>query len=139
MAAEIKEVAPESISFISSKSVEYLKSAHDEFFGPFDVLEQAKNLRLSVFEVWKDGLIMGCFALRFLHTHLGRVMDLTHLGGKDMGEWKDEFALFLRKIAEIEQVDDFTYLGRRGFDRIFPWMEEVATVYRCKKSSLSVN
>lgn len=129
---DITLVHPDDIRFISSKSVEYLKSAHNEFFGPFDALDKAKNQEGFIFEVRSKGDLLGCFYLRFLDNHLGKTMNLELLGGQKMFSWKDDFVRFVYQIAKDEHVDEFVYLGRKGFSKFFDGLEYVASVYRCK-------
>lgn len=132
MTADITLVHPDDIRFISSKSVEYLKSAHDEFFGLFDALEKAKNQEGFIFEVRSKGELLGCFYLRFIQNHLGKVMNLELLGGQKILSWRDDFVRFINLIAKDEHIDEFTYLGRKGFAKFFDGLKYVASIYRHK-------
>lgn len=125
-------VHPDDIRFISSKSVEYMKSAHNEFFGQFDALDKAKNQEGFIFEVRSKGELLGCFYLTFRQNHLGKTMNLELLGGQKMFSWKHDFVRFVYQIAKDEHVDEFTYMGRKGFAKFFDGLEYVASVYRHK-------
>lgn len=135
---EIRFVHPEKVPFISSKSVEYLKSAHNKFFGDFNILERALNSEGTIYEVCMNDEIIGCFFIRFLHNHLGRIMEMYSLGGK-LSLFADELSQFLWKLAVSERVDEFIYMGRDGFSKIFPWLKKMAAVYRCSRSDLTQN
>lgn len=132
---DITLVHPDDVRFLSSKSVEYLKSAHNEFFGPFEALEKAKNQEGYIFEVRSNGELLGCFYVRFIQNHLGKTMNLELLGGQKMFSWKDDFVYFMEQMAEDEHVDEFIYLGRKGFSRFFSGLKYVASIYRCKLSA----
>lgn len=135
MSVSIEPVHPEKVSFISSKTVEYLKSASNSYFGPFDVLDKAKENQGTIFEVRSGEELIGAFYLRFLHNHLGKVMDLVYLGG-ELEKFRHELSAFLWNLGETERVDEFTYLSPRpGFARLFPWMEPVSTLYHCSKNA----
>lgn len=135
MTVSIEPIHPEKVFFISSKTLQLLKSAHTPFFGAFDALDKAKESQGTIFEIRSGGSIIGAFYLRFLHNHLGKVMDLVYLGG-ELDKFHSELSDFLWNLGETERVDEFTYLSpRRGFARIFPWMEPVSTLYHCSKNA----
>lgn len=137
MSVSIEPIHPENIRFLSSKTVELLKSAHNPYFGTFDVLDKATENQGTIFEVRLDDQIVGAFYIRFLHNHLGKVMDLVYLGG-ELEEFRHELSAFLWNLGESERVDEFTYLSPRpGFARLFPWMEPVSTLYHCSKNARS--
>jgi len=135
MTAVIKPIHPENIRFLSTKTVEYLKSAHNPYFGLFDVLDKAKENQGTIFEIRDGEELVGAFYLRFLHNHLGKVMDLVYLGGQ-LEKFRDDLSDFLWNLGETERVDEFTYLSPRpGFARVFKWMEPVSTLYHCSKNA----
>lgn len=128
----IAAVHPDNIRFLSSKTTELLKSAHDPFFGEFDALDKAREGEGVIYEVRENDAILGAFYIRFRHNHLGKVMELQYLGG-ELDAFKADLSVFLWALADKERADELVYIGRRGFAKIFPWMQEVGTVYRCKK------
>lgn len=134
MSVSITPIHPENIRFLSSKTIEYLKSAHNPYFGEFDALEKAKDSQGTIFEVRLHSDVIGAFYLRFFHNHLGKVMDLVYLGG-ELDKFRSELSAFLWNLGETEKVDEFTYLSpRAGFAKLFPWMESVSTLYHCSKN-----
>lgn len=135
LSVEITPIHPENIRFLSSKTIEYLKSASNPYFGPFEALDKAKENHGTIFEIRAEEELVGAFYLRFLHNHLGKVMDLVYLGG-ELEKFRNELSAFLWNLGETERVDEFTYLSpRAGFARLFPWMEPVSTLYHCSKNA----
>lgn len=136
MRVDIYPIHPDNIRFLSSKTVDLLKAAHDPFFGDFDALDQARESKGVIYEVRtaedNSSIIVGAFYLKFRFNHLGKVMDLQYLGG-EINAFRAELSAFLWDLADKERADELVYVGRRGFGRLFPWMQEVGSVYRCKR------
>lgn len=128
----IHPIHPDNVRFLSSHTVNLLKSAHDPFYGPFDALDNAKIGEGTIYEIRDGEFILGVFYIRFRHNHLGRIMDFQYLAG-ELKKFEKELADFLWDLSEKERADELVYIGRRGFARVFPWLQEVGTVYRCKR------
>lgn len=127
----ISVIHPDNIRFLSSKTIELLKSSHDPFFGSFDVLDKAREGEGKIYEVKHEDEICGVFYLKYRFNHLGKVMELQNLAG-ELELFKADLSVFLWDLARKEKIDDFVYIGRRGFGRKFPWLEEVGAVFRCR-------
>lgn len=129
-----------SISLASPSEIEgnpealkYLERGAADFGGLTSVAKTLQNARsgLGVYILIKDDTILrGCAYLTFTQQETGRVMTSVLLGGDDFHEWFRELKQFYYKLAKEQHCDEFMMMGRRGFKKFFPEMEEVATVYR---------
>lgn len=128
---EIYAIHPDNIRFLSSKSIELLKSAHDPFYGAFDAIDNARIGEGTVYEVRENEQIIGVFYLKYRFNHLGKIMELQYLGG-ELKKFVADLQEFLLELGPKQKCDEFIYLGRRGFARVFSILEEVGTVCRYK-------
>lgn len=106
-----------AIEFGGITSVEKCLQQSDDGHGFFIFCKKAIKLRGVIYIVLSD-------------QEVGSVLTLMLLGGNDLLEWSDDLRDFLYKIAKELDCDQFYYMGRKGFSRIFPELEEVARVYR---------
>lgn len=77
--------------------------------------------------------LLGCFALTFTEQEVGKVMTLVLLGGTHLELWKNELSKFLYETADKHVCKELYYMGRKGFARLFPQLEEIARVYRARR------
>lgn len=126
-------VKPEEVDFLGGQSIEYLQEAAlsiKHYLGAADAIQQTKLGIGHIYQVFSEKELLGCFFVNFVENHLGRVMNMVLLGGKDILKWGSDLSQFLYKLADEEKVDEFCYLGREGFSKIFPNLEKVAVLYR---------
>lgn len=135
---EFHRVMPESLEYLGGDSIRYLDDAaknSNNYFGAYQAIEQAKRGSGHIYQVIEGKNLLGCFFFTFVENHLGLCMTLILLGGKNLRYWAKSLSHCLYKIAETEKVDEFGYLGRKGFSRYFPELQYVASIYRKKLTS----
>lgn len=131
-------------SDLDDQCIEWLEQAASGFGGMVSVqncVDQSHN-GIGKFILAKKAIkLRGVFYLTFTQQEFGRVMTLLLLGGEDIAEWRDELAEFLYEFAHLHHVDQFFYMGRKGFSRLWPELEECARVYRVilKPSKETIN
>lgn len=128
-----RRIMPADLDFLGSQSIDYLdyaaKSIND-YHGVEQAFAQVKSGIGHIYQVFRDNELIGCFFLNFIHNHLGYVMNMILLGGRELTTWSEDLTKFLWKLADDEKADEFCYLGRDGFKKIFPHLEKVAVLYR---------
>lgn len=115
--------------------MQYLIDAASDFGGIVSV-----NKALDLFDKQKDAFvvvsigqdIVGSIYLTFTQQETGRVMTSVLLGGIRFSEWAKELSKFYYKLAKDMACDEFMLMGRRGFKKYFPELDEIATVFRVK-------
>lgn len=135
MAVEFRLVAPDRIRHIPRKSLGYLKSASLAVTNYLEVdiaLDQARHGQGCIYETLLDSRLTGCFFFNYVTNHLGRTMNLILLGGERLPLWAADLSRFLNTLCHENEIDQFTMLGRKGFEKLFPELEPIACVYRKK-------
>ncbi len=131
---EFVETEPDELR-LDYQAISWLEEAAANFGGMTSIenlLFLAKQDMAALVRVYDKKAIKlrGTFVVVFSQQEVGRVMSLFLLGGEDINEWKDELRGFLYNLAKEENIDQFFYMGRKGFVRLFPELEECARVYR---------
>lgn len=119
----------------SEQAFAYLLGAADGFGGKrslvryFDSYDpQTSSFVLVTLHV----KLVGAIYLTFTQQEVGKVMSSILLGGDNFGDWAQDLSEFYYKTAKERECVEFNLMGRRGFKKYFPELEEVATVFRVK-------
>lgn len=127
-------VSPDYIA-ADSKAIEYLERGAAGFGGMVSVKKTIREFKLGrdIFVLVKNETILrGAIHLNITQQETGRVLTSILLGGDDFGEWADELRKFYYKLAHDNECHEFSLMGRRGFKRYFPELQEIATVFRVR-------
>lgn len=114
-------------------ALKYLESGAHGFGGILSVENILNNFDPNhglLIIIKTNDFTIGSIYLTFSQQETGKVMSSVLLGGDGFGEWAAELSQFYYKIAKENDCNEFTLMGRRGFKRYFPELEEVATVFR---------
>lgn len=123
---------------LSEQSKIWLELASEGFDGMFSVdvaMRQPSGLFFECNEKSEEKeklaiILRGVVYVVFSYQGNTKILSLVMLGGCHLYEWADELRDFLYHLAEINNCDEFCYMGRKGFSRLFPELEECARVYR---------
>lgn len=135
MTVSFHRVMPQDLEYLGGDSIRYLDDAAKSvknYFGANQAIIEAKNETGHIYQVFDGKKLMGCFFVNFVTNHLGICMTLVLLGGHHLMAWANNLREALYAIANAAKADEFAYLGRPGFARMFPELEYVATLYRKK-------
>lgn len=117
----------------SPEALKYLERGADNFGGLLGVRKALETARhgQSIFVFVKNAIILrGAIYLTITHQDTGKVLTSVLFGGDNFDEWASELREYYYKLAKEHDCDEFSLLGRRGFQRFFPELKEVATVFR---------
>lgn len=119
----------------SEDAIRYLSTAADGFGGitsiPKIIDTMCEGSGIVIF-CKNEIKLRGAIYITFTSQEVGKVMSVMLLGGIGFHSWKDKLRAFLYKLYEDHKCDEFFYMGRRGFHKIYPELEEVGRVYRLK-------
>lgn len=73
---------------------------------------------------------IGAIYLTFTFQENVKVMTSVLLGGDRFNEWTSQLSDFYYKTAADNNCSEFMLMGRKGFKKYFPELQEVATVFR---------
>lgn len=91
----------------------------------------------NVFMVFADNVLSGCMYINFRLERVGKTMNLILLGGKNFDSWFKDLQFFLNRLALDNNVNEFTILGRKGWERKIPDMDYVGCMLRKKIKALN--
>lgn len=138
--AEFRQVMSDEFDFLGGKSIYFLEEAAKSMRHYLEVpmaLQQARMGAGRIYQVFDNAQLLGCFFMNFITNHIGKTMNLILLGGENMKLWADDLSDFLHGLAEKEDIDELTVMGRPGFKKLFPNLEHFACVYRQKRERLT--
>lgn len=138
--AEFRQVMPDEFDFLGGKSIQFLEEAARSMHNYLEVpiaLQQARTGSGRIYQVFDKTQLYGCFFMNFLTNHIGKTINLILLGGENLAAWADDLSDFLHDLAEIEDVDELTVMGRPGFKKFFPKLEHFACIYRQRRERLT--
>lgn len=134
MSFNIRLACPSEIES-NPEAIKYLERGATDFGGMASVakcLEQARN-GAGIFILINSAIkLAGAAYLTFTQQETGRIMTSVLLAGDDFVDWWGELREFYYKLLKEQHCDEFVMMGRRGFKKFFPELEEVATVFRLK-------
>lgn len=129
-----------NFSFVSAReialnpeAIDFLERAAKNFGGIISVIKTLQNAvagkDLFVLAL-NETKLLGAIHLTITQQDVGKVLTSVLLGGVDFRSWADELSKFYYNLAHQHRCDEFYYMGRAGFNRLFPELKEVARVYR---------
>lgn len=120
---------------LSAEAINFLHIAAKEFGGMVSVLQTLENYdprRDILVEVRNGHDFLAAIHLTVSHQATGKVLTSVLLGGHSFDLWHNNLKTFYYKLAQYHDCDEFMLMGRYGFKRFFPELEEVARVFRVR-------
>lgn len=124
--------SPEEIE-INPEALAYLERGANGFGNSIGVQQAIKNSKVGLGKfilIFNASLLRGAIYLTITNQESGKIMTSVLLGGDDFDEWYMDLREFYYKLAIDEKCDEFWLMGRRGFKKYFPELNEVATIFR---------
>lgn len=115
------------------EALHFLEIGAEGFGGIFSVAQTLQNYVVGkdlLVLVKKETKLLGTIHLTVTQQDVGRVLTSVLLGGVQFREWARELRDFYYKLATDNQCDEFYYMGRAGFAKLFPELKEAARIYR---------
>ncbi len=124
---EFCPVLPEAIDYLPPQAVKYLdNAAKHPPASEFDASQTIAMAKAGLIDIYLaiDGKLTGAFALR-----IGDELDILLLGGDNFMGWKDDFWNLCILIMAQRNCKKTTFHGRKGFEKLFPALKPVGTIY----------
>lgn len=119
----------------NQQAIIYLEMGAAGFGGMLSVHQTIENAAedkdLFILILYATKLV-GAIHLTVTQQETGRVLTSVLLGGIEFEQWAEDLRQFYYKLAKDHNCDEFMLMGRRGFKRYFPELQEVATVFRVR-------
>lgn len=130
--AIFEEVSAFSIA-ANAQALRFLEIGADNFGGMLNVHNILKDSPGCIFvNVKNNSRLVASIYLTITEQEIGLVLTSVLFGGVEFDEWYLELRDYYYALAKKYKCDHFTLMGRRGFKKYFPELEEVATVFRVK-------
>lgn len=127
------KIVPARELVLNPEALRFLELAAENFGGILSVtktLQNADPIKDIFVLVLNEIKLRGAIHLTITHQDVGKVLTSVLLGGVELRSWASDLSKFYHKLAQDNECDEFYYMGRAGFHRLFPELKEVARVYR---------
>lgn len=129
---EFRLIDPDEISEQAKKYlIDAIASTRIDLFDIDDYLDAARRKKSMIFGAFDEELT-GCFTVEIKAAKDKKVLMVSILGGKDLKLWRDNLVAFLFDIASRNKCTDFSIIGRKGFEKMFPEVKLDACIYSVK-------